>query len=257
MFATDLVLTDGFCIAPFTNGPDPTKDLLAVCGLSPLVATVARIDPVNGEKINKIRRSYEGKVKTFGLAGRNKSVKHEEGTPGGLLELLLWPDEEWQNQKVAGKELEKGFPSALMAKLEKAMKLEPGPVPKNDEWENILGHEKLKPGMPIPEQKMKQSAQVPTKQLKANGHVHGTHMTVGTPSAGEVARPKRSGWKRRYDEHSFEGYGEGFVDDDGDVIDPGGYSSAEGSRKSSVTKKKRKKVSLATRYPLIAIQARC
>ncbi|KAL9107028.1 MAG: hypothetical protein Q9187_008482, partial [Circinaria calcarea] len=72
-----------------------------------------------------------------------------------------------------------------MAKLEKAMKLESGPVPKNDEWENILGHEKLKPGMPIPEQKLKQAAHVPTKQSKANGHLNGTPMTVGTPSAGE------------------------------------------------------------------------
>ncbi|KAL9107029.1 MAG: hypothetical protein Q9187_008483 [Circinaria calcarea] len=53
--------TEGFYLAPNTKGPDPTKDLLAVCGLSSLVASVARTDPVTGEKINKMRRSYEGK----------------------------------------------------------------------------------------------------------------------------------------------------------------------------------------------------
>ena len=189
-----------------------------------------------------MRRSYEGQVKGFGLAGRNKAVKHQEGTPGGLAELLAWPEEEWQNQKVAGMELEKGLPSAMMAKLEKAMKMEPGPVPKNEEWENILGHEKLKPVIPNSESKSKQTVQATTKPAKVNGQVNGIPATVGTPPVGEVARPKRTGRKRRYDEHSFEGYGEGYVDDDGEGISMGGYSSGDGSKNSNVSKKKRKKV---------------
>ena len=187
-----------------------------------------------------MRRSYEGQVKAFQLAGRNKAVKVDEGTPGSLTDLVRWPEEEWQIQKVAGKQLEKGLSNATLAKLEKAMKLEPGSVPKNDDWENVLGLEKLKGPMPPVETKTRPVLPAASKMVKANGHVNG--MTVQThAAAGEVARPKRTGRKRRYDEHSFEGYGEGFVDDEGDIIDGGGYSSGEGSRKSNVSKKKRKK----------------
>ena len=219
--------------------PHPSQDLIHLFGLSPLAATVARTDPITGEKLNKLRKSYEGQVKTFGLAGRNKAVKTESGVTGSLVNLMAWPEDEWQNQVVAGKGLEKGLSAATLAKLDKAVRLEPGPVPKNDEWENILGLEKLKAPLPIVEMKGKPAPHTASKLPKVNGHVNG--MIVGIP-AGEVERPKRTGRKRRYDERSFEGYGEGFVDDDG--MDVGGYSSGEGSRKSSVSKKKRKKVFL-------------
>ena len=240
--AVDSTLTQGFKIVHRIPQPHPTQDLLTLCGLQPLAATVARSDPITGDKINKMRRSYEGQVKNLGLAGRNKAVKQEEGKSGGLMELMQWPDEEWQNQKIFGREIQKGLPTAILAKLEKAMKLEPGTIPKNDEWENVLGHEKLKTQPLIPEQKMKSSSQPQVNSKKPNGHLNGMSMIVGTPSAGEVVRPKRTGRKRRYDEHSFEGYGEGYVDDDGEILSGGGYSSGEGSRKSSVSKKKRKKV---------------
>jgi hypothetical protein len=187
-----------------------------------------------------MRRSYEGQVKGFQLAGRNKSIKVDDGAPGSLMDLVQWPDEEWEIQKVAGKELAKGLSSATLAKVEKAMKLVPGPVPKNDEWENILGLEKLKGTIPTVETKVRPGLPATSRMAKTNGHFNG--MTVQTQAtAGDVARPKRTGRKRRYDEHSFEGYGEGFVDDEGDIIDAGGYSSGDGSRKSNVSKKKRKK----------------
>ena len=178
-------------------------------------------------------------MKTLGLAGRNKAVKTEASVAGSLVNLMAWPEDEWQNQVVAGKALGNGLSAVTLAKLEKVMKFEPGLVPKNDEWENILGLEKLKAPVPIVETRGKPVLQGASKLQKANGHVNG--MTVGIP-AGEIERPKRTGRKRRYDERSFEGYGEGFVDDDADGVDAGGYSSGEGSRKSSVSKKKRKKV---------------
>ena len=246
------------------------------------MSTVARTDPITGDKINKMRRSYEGQVKTFGLAGRNKAIKHEDGKPGGLVELTIWPDEEWRNQKEAGKELAKGLPSSITDKLERAMKMEPGPVSKNDEWEHILGHEKLKPSTSQPEQKGKklvQSAAHPmTESTRRTTQANGTATSNdaasvaeaarpkrtgrkrlydensfagygegyvdddGAASVAEAARPKRTGRKRQYDENSFAGYGEGYVDDDGEIIDGGGYSSGEGSRKGAVSKKKRKKV---------------
>ena len=195
-----------------------------------------------GEKINKMRRSYEGQVKAFGLAGRNKAVKVEPGSRGSFSELLAWPDEEWQNQKVAGKEVSKGLPASTLARLDQAMKMDPGTVPSNEEWESILGHEKLKATLPNGEPKGKQAVSASSKTSKANGRANGAPSAVDTPIATEVARPKRVGKKRRYDEHSFEGYGEGYVDDDGGINEIGGYTSGEGSRKSSISKKKRKKV---------------
>jgi len=224
--------------------PHPTQNLISLYGLDPLAATVARTNPVTGEKINKMRKSYEGKIKTFGLAGRNKAVKHEAGKLAGLMELVQWPDEEWQNQKVLGKEVEKGLGDTLLAKLDRAMKMEPGPVPNNETWEDLLGHEKTKP-IPSPaDVPIKKPLPIPTNTVRQNLQSNAAN-TVGIPSP-EVARPKRSGKKRRYDEHSFEGYGEGYVDDDGD---PGGagYSSGdgEGSRRGGSSKKKRKTVGLS------------
>ena len=188
-----------------------------------------------------MRKSYEGKIKAFGLAGRNKAVKHEGGKSGGLMEMMQWPDDEWQNQKVAGKEVTNGLPAAVMAKLERAMKMEPGAVPNNDFWEDALGHEKAKPLSMGPEPNKKAAPPISTTAIKTNNQINGPSITAGTPSTTEAVRPKRSGRKRRYDEHSFEGYGEGYVDDDGDLYGSDGYSSSKGSRKS-LSKKKRKKV---------------
>ena len=211
--------------------------------LQPLAATVARTDPVTGEKINKMRKSYEGKVKNFMLAGRNRAVKHERNKGMGLLEMAQWPEEEWHNQKIAGKDVHKGLPSGIMAKLEKAMQMQPGTVPntKENDWEDLLGHEKVKPLPTIAEQNPKYASQAEKMKAKPNGLVNGTRPTISKDQATEIIRPKRAGKKRRYDEHSFEGYGEGFVDDDGDLVEGDGYTSNEGSRKGS-TSKKRKKV---------------
>jgi hypothetical protein len=211
--------------------------------LTPLAASVARIDPVTKEKINKMRSSYQNQVKGFQLAGRNKAVKHEDGVHGmSLSEMVAWPEEEWRNQKVKA-DLSKGVSDTVMGKLEKAFKLDATPVPKNDEWESILGFEKGKQGgaqASSDASKSKQpAAQGASKAAKVNGHTaNGVSKPAGT-EGGEVARPRRAGKKRRYDDESFEGYGEGYVDDKDDP--EGGYSSG-GSRGGSISKKKRRKV---------------
>lgn len=190
-----------------------------------------------------MRKSYEGKVKNLGLAGRNRAVKHENGKGLGLLEMTRWPEEEWHNQKIAGKDVHKGLPNGILAKLEKAMQMQPGPVsntPEND-WEDLLGHEKVKPLPTIAEQNPKHAMNAEKLKTKPSAQVNGVHTPVGTDQAAEVLRPKRAGRKRRYDEHSFEGYGEGFVDDDGDLVEGSGYTSNEGGRQTT-TSKKRKKV---------------
>lgn len=240
--------------------PHPTQDLLSLYSQKPLAATVARTDPVTGEK-RKIRKTYKGKIQQFGLAGRNQEVKHPEGKPGGLVEMMHWPDEEWQNQKVAGKELEKGLGEATLSKLERAMKMSRGPLPGFDA--SVLG---LDNPAPI-SQDSKKPSQPPVNNIRqqtpntTNTTNQSAAKTTNTPrpttnnppptssATGEAARPKRTGKKRRYDEHSFEGYGEGFVDDEI------GYSTSdrEERRNSSTTStgvgsgaKKRKKVSSDT-----------
>ncbi|KAL9101224.1 MAG: hypothetical protein Q9163_003506 [Psora crenata] len=224
-----------------------TTNLISVFKLDSLAATVARFDPFTGEKINKMRKSYEGQLKTLGLAGKNKSIKHDEAIAGGakmmgLSEMAAWPEEEWQNQKTHGKSITKGLPEAVKAKLEKAMDLRPGPVPEGSKWEDILGIDRVV----VP------NANKGRKDPKINGQgVNGvpakaqSNAPVAVAGASEPIRARRNTKKRRYDDGSFEGYGEGFVDDDLDL--DMGYTSGEtyASRNSRGDKKRRKtKVSL-------------
>lgn len=217
-----------FLTAPIVTGPDPSVDLVSLYGLGSVAHSVARIDPVTGEKINRLRKSYEGKLKGLGLAGRNKSIKQEIGQPGSLRHLTMWPEEEWQNQKVYGKPIKVAdMDSALQALQAKAMQMEPGPVRNNDFWEDILGHEK--PGKHTAPVEAKKSAPAPSARPSS-------HAYAASPQSQEAERPRASrGRKRHYDDNSFAGYGEGFVDDDDDP----GFKSSDGSGK-----KKRKKVGI-------------
>ena len=227
--------------------PHPTQDLLSLYSLQPLAATVARSDPVTGEK-RKIRKTYKGKIQAFGLAGRNQEVKHPEGQPGGLVEMMSWPDEEWQNQKVAGKEMEKELGETVMAKLDRAVKMRrgrlagfdasvlgldaPGPVSTSAESKRVAaGTARQQPGG--------QALKAVTNISPSTHHHHNN----SSNSPEDPARPRRTGKKRRYDEDSFEGYGEGFVDDDVEMTGGGGgggYASSE--REGRLGVKKRKKV---------------
>lgn len=214
--------------------PHHSQDLISLYRLTPTAAKVARIDPVTGEKINKLRSSYQNHIKSFQIAGRNKPIKHEEGQHGmSLRDIAAWPEEEWRNQKKTSKEVSRGLSTTALAKLEKAMKMEPGPVPKNEEWESILGHEKIKPSGTLAMEADDRRAGSDRKAAKANGQMNGN---VQGGSEGEAIRARRTGKRRRYDDDSFEGYGEGYVDDDRDDAD--GLSSDGGTKK-----KKRRKVS--------------
>ena len=201
-------------------------------------------------------------MKQFGLCGRNKAVKHEENTPGGLLTLLLQPEEDWQNTEVRGKDVSKGLSASTQAKLDAALRMEPGPVPRDQEWQNILGIDRAKEVIPVPQAAMAQgqeqgglkrkqgeaaAGQPSAKHARVNGGFSKAQPSpaVVTPPPNEVIRPKRVAKKRRYDEDSYAGYGEGYVDDemDHDIPDHGGgYDSDEGSRLSRDSKKKRRKV---------------
>ncbi|KAI9722329.1 MAG: hypothetical protein M1812_001801 [Candelaria pacifica] len=228
------------CKSPHpTSRPHPTQNLISLYGLEPLAAGVARTDPVTGEKTNKLRKSYEGKVKDMELSGKNKAVKNPEGKLG-LLEMVQWPDDEWQIQKVAGKDVERGFGDDILLKLEQAMNIERGPLPDDKRWVEALA---LDP--PVQSQSQPTATSNMRKQTQHSNYSNGTTprplTTVGSTSA-EPPRPKRTGKKRRYDEHSFEGYGEGYLDDDIDIAG-GDNSGGEGDeeKRGNSSKKKRRK----------------
>lgn len=216
--------------------PHPSQDLIALYGLNSIAASVARKDPVTGQKINKIRRSYDGKIKQLGIAGKNKSVKKV----GELAAIMDFPDEEWQNQKVFGKGISRGLPDAIQAKLERALKMVPAKLPNGlqEKWEDFVNLDdsaKPKPTPSVAPKKPSLSTStrpgaMPDSQRPSNGP---------SPTA-ESARPRRSGKKRRYDDDSFEGYGEGFVDD----VDRSGYSTplVEEESRGLAAKKKRRRV---------------
>ncbi|KAI9698985.1 MAG: hypothetical protein M1836_003174 [Candelina mexicana] len=229
------------CKSPHPRSrPHTTQNLISLYGLEPLAAGVARTDPVTGEKINKLRKSYEGKVKDMGLSGKNKAVKNPEGKLG-LVEMVQWPDDEWQIQKVGGKDVEKGLGNDIMTKLEQAMDIERGLLPDDKRWVEALA---LDP--PVQPQTLPTATSTAKKQTQNNNFSNGATPrlpnAVGSTSA-EPPRPKRTGKKRRYDEHSFEGYGEGYLDDDVDLVGGDNNSAGEGDeeKRGSSSKKKRRK----------------
>ncbi|KAJ5221787.1 uncharacterized protein N7469_010674 [Penicillium citrinum] len=215
---------------PTVTGPDPSFDLISLYGLGSVAQSVARMDPVTGEKINRLRKSYEGKLKGLGLAGRNKPVKQEPGAPGSLRHLTMWPEEEWQNQKVHGKQIKvSDIDTALQSIHSRAMQLEPGMVPNNDFWEDVLGHEKPAKTQGSGDNGKKAAAPTPVNRSA----LPNTTSTAAMQDSNRN-RPSR-GRKRHYDDNSFVGYGEGYADDDEDD-NTGYHSNGEGTGK-----KKRKK----------------
>ena len=119
--------------------PHVSKDLISLYGLKRIASTVARKDPMTGAKINKLRKSYEGKVKTLGLTGRNKPTS----VPGELLGFMEWPEEGWYDQRVYGKELERALEASgpVMQKVDKAFTFREGQLPKDEheKWKATLG----------------------------------------------------------------------------------------------------------------------
>ena len=174
-----------------------------------------------------MRKSYEGQLKQLALSGKNKSIKHQEAiaAPGtgkmmGLCEMAAWPEEEWQNQKVYGKSIQKGLSDSVTSKLEKAFLLHPGHVPDGMKWEDILGIDR-----PNPNASLNSNSKI-RKDSKSNGNPSATtsNTVAAAPGGNEPIRARRNTKKRRYDDGSFEGYGEGFVDDE---MDFDGYESGE------------------------------
>ena len=212
-------LTQNAWVAHPISRPHPSDNLISLYHLDKIAASVARKDPITGEKINKLRKSYEGKVKHLQLAGKNKAVSK----PNEFTNMLLFPDEEWSNQRVFGKSVEAGLPSDISSRLEKAVQADPGPLPmrENEKWKNIIGAD----------EPPKIAAKKPTQSSSTVSNSQTASL------ASRPTRPERTGKKRSYLDSSFKGYGEGFLDDD-----PIGVSGGEDEGRSNLSKKRRRKM---------------
>jgi hypothetical protein len=211
-----------------------SEDLFEMFGLTGIAADVARVLP-NGEK-NAIRKTYKGHIKKLGVNGHFDSVKSDPNAADGLLAMMKCPEEEWMIHHVKGKEIEDGFSAETRARLGKAMAMAKGAVPKNIWDSSVLGE--LGPGFAKAE-KQTSSAKA-TAPNTPNPSVPGAvaRTKPQSASAQEASRPRRNIKKRGYGDSSFEGYGEGFPDDDLGLET--GYSTGEGE--SAAGPKRRKKV---------------
>ncbi|KAL9078438.1 MAG: hypothetical protein Q9157_002627 [Trypethelium eluteriae] len=210
----------------------------------PIAASVARRDPITGDKINKIRKSYEGKIKTLGISGRNKSTTK----PGELSSLFHIPEDAWQATEVSTRNVKKGMTASLDAKLDRALKMAPGKLPPEeaDKWKSLLAVDepaKSKSGAAATTDttNRKLGTLPPPSSNAKTAASNSTTATAGSAAAHpEPSRPQRANKKRRYDDSSFEGYAEGLNEEDA------GYSSPEEKLATVAAKKKRRKVRVST-----------
>jgi hypothetical protein len=208
-----------------------SQDLFSLYSLNDIASQVARTLP-NGEK-NKLRKTYKGKIKDLGISGKFDVAVREDDAPDSFLAMLRQPEEEWAIQNRMGKEIENGLGAAVRASLGPAMTMSRGTIPKSSWDSSVLGE------LDLPDTKATM-APVPPKPVAVGVVPKGVNPAAMQPRNGkiEVARPKRNVKKRGYEESSFEGYGEGYVDDD--MVDTG-YSTAEGDDRG-ISQKRRKKV---------------
>lgn len=171
---------------------------------------MARTDPKTGEKINKMRKSYENHIKGLQIAGKPKAVKMENV----FTQLTEMPEDVYQAQKVSGREFEialdpkrKEIVPQFDALLNAALGgMGPGTLPTSDATRYkayIATDDSAKP-KPAADGPGHRGTPAPSTSAPYN---------TGVPS--RASRPERSNAKRSYTDGSFQGYGEGFADDSG------------------------------------------
>ncbi|KAF7944451.1 hypothetical protein EAE96_010843 [Botrytis aclada] len=207
------------------------QDLYDRFGLNGIAASLARVT-ADGKK-NTVRKTYKGYIKSLGIAGQFDAVKGPEpNQPGSLTSLIdpygvLGPREAWNQAHVQGKEISRGIED-LRPEIKTALIMAKGPVPKERWNHSVLG------------EISSQIANDPLKAIpaKAKAAMPMSQGTMGVPKpnrgAADIARPKRTAKKRSYGDSSFEGYGEGYVDDDG------GYSTGDGDDRAGGRKRPKK-----------------
>jgi hypothetical protein len=208
-------------VAHTASRPHGSQNLFELYGLNALARSVARNDPVTGEKINKLRKSYEGHIKALQIAGKPKATKME----GAISNLMNAPDEDYYSLSVHGKDCAKALTpdqTRLAPDFDSLLGgafggLAPGPLPAAEtaKYRAYLATDEVvkKPGPETLQRIQSPAALTPTN--------------LNTPSGGpQASRPARAGSKRQYTDTSFQGYGEGFVDDFGEST--GGEDNTQG-----------------------------
>lgn len=208
--------------------------------LTSLAAEVAREKP-NGEK-NALRKTYKGHIKRLGVAGHFDVQKKKEDAPSEFMAMLQVPDLEWNVHQVKGREITDGLSDISLASLGRAVTMAKGPIPKGVWDSSVLGD--IAPSNGDSKQPSSARPTAPNTPLAgAPGAVN--RLKSQGPPGSDPLRPRRNIKKRTYGDSSYEGYGEGFPDDDAGV--EAGYSTGEGEG----GQKRRKKVN--TR-PLLTIK---
>jgi hypothetical protein len=166
-------------------------------------------------------------MKKAGLSGAFNPVKKEKTDPTTLLAMVEMPEDEWNAQNVRGKEIDRGLTEAAKASMSKAFTMARGELPKSV-WDNSVLGDLIKPDPP---------------KVVPNGAKTQMPQNAGVVRAqkADLHRPKRNVKKRTYGDSSFEGYGEGFVDDDAQET---GYSTGEGDDRAGSRKRPKKVCSL-------------
>ncbi|KAL5431230.1 hypothetical protein PMIN07_007273 [Paraphaeosphaeria minitans] len=190
--------------------PHSTQNLFELYGLNNLAKTVARTDPVTGEKINKLRKSYEGHIKALQIAGKPKASKME----WKFTQLYDIPDQDYYLSTVSGKEASKALdpsrPGSFSADFDDLVNgaiggMGPGPLPAADanKYRAYLGTDET----------VKAKAVVEGPPHRGATSAAATPNPHASSAASRLARPERAGSKRQYTDTSFQGYGEGYHDD--------------------------------------------
>lgn len=209
--------------------PHPTQDLLELYDLRAIQASVQRKDPVTGEKINKLRKSYEGKLKDLGLEGRNKATESKKE-----LEGLIDPAWDyvtpngttlWQEQNPTA-DLDGPAKNDIFANLDAALSFKSGRLPKaeHDRWRHALGLDDGGKAAPVTNPTLPKTAA--SHFLKTAAGATARNSAPASPR-NVPGRPERTSKKRRYDDRSYEGY-----EDDG-------YSTGDVDDRSAGKRRKR------------------
>ena len=212
--------------------PRTSEDLYAKYGLTSLAAEVAREKP-NGEK-NALRKTYKGHIKRLGVAGHFNVQKKKEGEPSDFLAMLQVPELEWSVHQVKGREITDGLSQATMSAMGRAMTMAKGPIPRGIWDSSVLGD--VAPGSGEASKPVSAKPSAPNTPLASSPNAIGRSKPQ-VPTGQDLLRPRRNIKKRSYGDSSYEGYQEGFPDDDT------GYSTGEGEG----GQKRRKKVGIPDR----------
>jgi hypothetical protein len=182
-----------------------------------------------------MRKSFKNKVKELGVSGNfDIPISKDPPKPGSLFSMMEAPQEEWDGAHTRGKEIAKGFDSVL-PNLGKALMMAKGVIPKS-KWDSSVLGEVAAPAA-----------------AKAVPVQNGARTPVPNPGVAraksELPRPKRNVKKRTYQDSSYEGYGEGYVDDESHET---GYSTNDGDDRGAAKKRPKKVCKLLCRQYSVA-----